>query len=106
MNGFWFTEEQEAIRGGVLRLCARFDADYWRRADETGQFPEDFVAAMAQAGWLGAALPTALGGSGLGPTEAAIAMRAVTEPGAGFSGASALHLHICRPTPAARSARQ
>ena len=36
MNGFWFSEEQEAIREGVLRLCARFDADYWRRTDETG----------------------------------------------------------------------
>ena len=102
MNGFWFTEEQEAIRDGVLRLCARFDADYWRRADETGQFPEDFVAAMAQAGWLGAAMPVALGGSGLGLTEAAIAMQAVTESGAGFSGASALHLNIFGPMPVAK----
>ncbi|HEV7385352.1 MAG TPA: acyl-CoA dehydrogenase family protein [Phenylobacterium sp.] len=102
MNGFWFTDEQEAIREGVLRLCARFDADYWRRTDETGQFPEDFVAAMAQAGWLGAAMPTALGGSGLGLTEAAIAMQAVTESGAGFSGASALHLNIFGPMPVAK----
>jgi acyl-CoA dehydrogenase len=102
MNGFWFTDEQEAIREGVLRLCARFDADYWRRADETGQFPEDFVAAMAEAGWLGAAMPTALGGSGLGLTEAAIAMQAVTESGAGFSGASALHLNIFGPMPVAK----
>ena len=102
MNGFWFTDEQEAIREGVLRLCGRFDADYWRRTDETGQFPEDFVAAMAQAGWLGAAMPTALGGSGLGLTEAAIAMQAVTESGAGFSGASALHLNIFGPMPVAK----
>ena len=99
MNGFWFTDEQEAIREGVLRLCARFDAEYWRRTDETGQFPEDFVAAMAEAGWLGAAMPTSLGGSGLGLTEAAIAMQAVTESGAGFSGASALHLNIFGPMP-------
>jgi acyl-CoA dehydrogenase len=102
MNGFWFTDEQEAIREGVLRLCARFDADYWRRTDETGKFPEDFVAAMAEAGWLGAAMPTALGGSGLGLTEAAIAMQAVTESGAGFTGASALHLNIFGPMPVAK----
>ncbi len=102
MNSFWFTEEQEAIRDGVLRLCGRFDAEYWRRTDDTGQFPEDFVAAMAQAGWLGAAMPTALGGSGLGLTEAAIAMQAVTESGAGFSGASALHLNIFGPMPVAK----
>ncbi|MEO8114523.1 MAG: acyl-CoA dehydrogenase family protein [Phenylobacterium sp.] len=102
MSGFWLSDEQQAIRDGVLRLCARFDAAYWRRTDETGQFPEDFVAAMAQAGWLGAAMPVELGGSGLGLTEAAIAMQAVTESGAGFSGASALHLNIFGPMPLAK----
>ncbi|MDB5417099.1 MAG: acyl-CoA dehydrogenase family protein [Phenylobacterium sp.] len=102
MNGFWFTDEQQAIRDGVLKLCARFDAGYWRRADETGEFPEAFVAAMAEAGWLGAAMPTELGGSGLGLTEAAIAMQAVAESGAGFSGASALHLNIFGPMPLAK----
>jgi acyl-CoA dehydrogenase len=102
MSGFWFTDEQEQIRESVTRLCAGFDADYWRRTDETGQFPEDFVAAMAQAGWLGAAMPVELGGSGLGLTEAAIAMQAVTESGAGFTGASALHLNIFGPMPLAK----
>jgi len=102
MTGFWFTDEQEAIRESVLRLCARFDADYWRRTDETGEFPEAFVAAMAEAGWLGAAMPQELGGSGLGLTEAAIAMQAVTESGAGFTGASALHLNIFGPMPLAK----
>src|SRR5258706_11332948 len=99
MNGFWFTEEQQAIRDGVLKLCARFDADYWRRTDETGEFPEEFVTAMAGAGWLGAAMPVELGGSGLGVTEAAIAMQAVAESGAGFTRARALHLDIFGPMP-------
>lgn len=94
MNGFWLSDEQQAIRDAVLRLCERFDADYWRRTDESGEFPEAFVAAMAEAGWLGVAMPTELGGSGLGLTEAAIVMQAVAESGAGFSGASAMHLNI------------
>jgi acyl-CoA dehydrogenase len=102
LNGFWFTDEQQAIREGVLKLCARFDAEYWRRTDETGEFPEAFVAAMAEAGWLGAAMPVELGGSGLGLTEATIAMQAVAESGAGFSGASALHLNIFGPMPVAK----
>ncbi|WP_293681803.1 acyl-CoA dehydrogenase family protein [uncultured Phenylobacterium sp.] len=102
MNGFWFTDEQQAIRDEVLKLCARFDAEYWRRTDETGEFPEAFVAAMAEAGWLGAAMPVELGGSGLGVTEAAIAMQAVAESGAGFSGASAIHLNIFGPMPLAK----
>jgi len=99
MSGFWFSEEQQAIRDAVVRLCERFDADYWRRTDESGEFPEAFVAAMVEAGWLGVAMPTELGGSGLGLTEAAIVMQAVAESGAGFSGASAMHLNIFGPMP-------
>ncbi|WP_297696174.1 acyl-CoA dehydrogenase family protein [Phenylobacterium sp.] len=102
MNGFWLNDEQQAIRDAVLKLCARFDADYWRRTDESGEFPEAFVSAMGEAGWLGAAMPTELGGAGLGLTEAAIVMQAVSESGAGFSGASALHLNIFGPMPLAR----
>ncbi|HEY8572415.1 acyl-CoA dehydrogenase family protein [Phenylobacterium sp.] len=102
MTAFGFTQEQEQIRESVLRLCAGFPPEYWRRCDETGDFPEAFVAAMAKAGWLGAAMPTELGGSGLGLTEAAIAMQAVAESGAGFTGASALHLNIFGPMPLAK----
>jgi acyl-CoA dehydrogenase len=102
VSGFWLTEEQEAVVESVTRLCARFDADYWRRTDETGDFPEAFVAAMANGGWLGAAMPAELGGSGLGLTEAALVMQAVAQSGAGFSGASAVHLNIFGPMPIAR----
>ncbi len=99
MSGFWFSEEQQAIRDAVLRLCEGFDAAYWRRTDESGEFPSAFVDAMTEAGWLGAAMPVDLGGSGLGLTEAAIVMQAVAESGAGFSGASAMHLNIFGPMP-------
>ncbi len=99
MSGFWLSDEQQAIRDAVVRLCEGFDADYWRRTDESGAFPEAFMAAMVEAGWLGVAMPVELGGSGLGLTEAAIVMQAVAESGAGFSGASAMHLNIFGPMP-------
>jgi acyl-CoA dehydrogenase len=99
MSGFWLTEEQEAIREGVAKLCAGFDDDYWRRTDETGIFPEEFVAAIAEGGWLGVAMPESVGGAGLGLTEAAIMMQTVAQSGAGFSGASAIHLNIFGPMP-------
>ncbi|HQT54771.1 MAG TPA: acyl-CoA dehydrogenase family protein, partial [Phenylobacterium sp.] len=69
---FWLSDEQQAIRDSVARVCADFDAEYWRRTDDTGDFPEAFVAAMAAGGWLGTAMPVELGGAGLGLTEAAI----------------------------------
>lgn len=99
MSAFWLSEEQEAIREGVARITSRFGDEYWRETDDTGQFPEAFVAAMAEGGWLGVAMPEAVGGSGLGLTEAAIVMQTVAQSGAGFSGASAIHLNIFGPMP-------
>ena len=86
---FSFTPEQLAIRDAVLKLCERFDAQYWLERDRDGGFPEDFHRAIAEAGWLGIAMPQEYGGAGLGITEAALMMQAISESGAGFSGARA-----------------
>jgi acyl-CoA dehydrogenase len=102
MAGFWPTEEQEAIRDGVAKVCAKYDDAYWLKADESGDFPEAFVADMAAGGWLGVAMPTSVGGAGLGLTEAATVMQTVAQSGAGFSGASAIHLNIFGPMPLVR----
>src|SRR6201998_2167927 len=91
---FALTPEQQEIGAAVARLCERFGDEYWLRKDEEGGFPHEFHQVMAEAGWLGIAMPEALGGSGLGITEAAILMQAVAESGAGFSGASAIHMNI------------
>jgi acyl-CoA dehydrogenase len=99
MSGFWLTEEQEAIREGVARVCANYGDDYWLKTDDTGKFPEDFVADMAAGGWLGVAMPESVGGAGLGLTEAAVVMQTVAQSGAGFSGASSIHLNIFGPMP-------
>ena len=89
-----FTDDQNAIRDAVASLCTRFDDDYWLERDRSGDFPENFYRAFADGGWLGIAMPEEYGGSGLGITEASIMMQAVAESGAGFSGASAIHLNI------------
>ncbi len=91
---FSYTDDQLEIQRAIEALCKPFDADYWRRKDDEGSFPEDFHAAMAGAGWLGIAMPTEYGGAGLGITEAAIMMRTVSESGAGMSGSSAIHMNI------------
>ncbi len=91
---FALTPEQLEIRDAVARLCERFGDDYWLKKDAEGGFPHDFHRAMAEGGWLGVAMPEAYGGAGLGITEAAIVMQAVAQSGAGFSGASAVHMNI------------
>src|SRR5713101_10068827 len=91
---FGFSEQQLAIKDSVAKLCAQFDDKYWLKKDKEGGFPEDFYKTMADSGWLGIAMPEEYGGAGLGITEAALMMQTVAESGAGFSGASALHMNI------------
>nr|WP_214648169.1 acyl-CoA dehydrogenase family protein [Novosphingobium aerophilum] len=88
------TSDQANIREAILRHCAQFPDEYWLERDQTGTFPEDFYRSLADAGWLGIAMPERFGGSGLGITEAAIMMQAIAESGAGMSGASAVHINI------------
>jgi acyl-CoA dehydrogenase len=91
---FSLSDEQQRIREAIARLCTRFPDEYWLRRDGEGTFPADFHQAMAQDGWLGVAMPEAFGGAGLGIQEAAVMMQAIAESGAGFSGASAVHMNI------------
>src|SRR5574339_482253 len=91
---FAFSPEQEAIREAIAKICARFGDDYWLKKDKEGGFPAELHQALARDGWLGVAMPEEYGGSGLGITEAAVMMQAIAESGAGFSGASAVHMNI------------
>ena len=91
---FAFTGEQEAIREAIAKVCARFPDEYWLRKDREGGFPDELHQALANDGWLGIAMPQAHGGAGLGITEAAVMMQAIAQSGAGFSGASAVHMNI------------
>jgi acyl-CoA dehydrogenase len=91
---FSFTQDQQDIRDAILKHCTQFPDEYWLERDREGVFPEDFYRSLADAGWLGIAMPETYGGSGLGITEAAILMQAIAESGAGMSGASSVHINI------------
>ena len=91
---FEFSDEQQRIREAIGKLCSRFPDEYWLQRDKAGGFPADFHQACAKDGWLGIAMPEAYGGVGLGISEAAVMMQAIAESGAGFSGASAVHMNI------------
>lgn len=91
---FSLTDDQQNIRDAVLKHCSQFSAEYWLERDREGVFPQDFFDSMAEAGWIGIAMPSEFGGSGLGITEAAVMMQAVAESGAGMTGASSIHLPV------------
>src|SRR5277367_3728463 len=63
-----------------------FSDGYFRQIDQARGYPEAFVAALTQAGWLAALIPEEYGGSGLGLTEASVIMEEINRCG-GNSGA-------------------
>ena len=79
-------DEHQELRKSVRELCADFPGDYFRRIDEKRAYPEEFVQALTNAGWLAALIPEEYGGSGLGLIEASVIMEEINRAG-GNSGA-------------------
>ena len=63
-------------------LCADFDNDYWRAADEARAYPREFVEALGDAGYLACLIPAEYGGMGLGVREAAVILEEINRSGA------------------------
>jgi acyl-CoA dehydrogenase len=74
------------IRQGVRDVCRAFDSAYWQQVEEASGYPEAFVQALTEAGWLAALIPEAYGGSGTGLTEASVILEEINRSG-GNSGA-------------------
>ncbi len=88
---FSLTDDQQSIRDTVLKHCSQYPDEYWLERDRDAVFPHEFHQSMADAGWLGVAMPESVGGAGLGITEAAVMMQAVAESGGGMTAASSIH---------------
>ncbi|HKU47666.1 MAG TPA: acyl-CoA dehydrogenase family protein [Burkholderiales bacterium] len=74
-------ENYPELRDAVRQLCSQFDSAYWQKIDEQRAYPEKFVEALTQAGWMSALIPEEYGGSGLSLTEATVIMEEITRSG-------------------------
>ena len=63
-------DQWKDIRSGVITLCSNFPGEYWRSLDSKREYPEEFVKALTDAGYLACLIPEEYGGSGL-PIQAA-----------------------------------
>jgi acyl-CoA dehydrogenase len=84
------------IREAVAALCARFDGEYWREVDSKKSYPDAFVDALTEAGWLSILIPEEYGGGGLGLTEASAVLEEIN-----FSGGNGAACHAQMYTMAA-----
>ena len=80
------TDAYQDLRDAIRDLCAQFPTEYFRQIDDERAYPEAFVTALTEAGWLAALIPQEYGGSGLGLVEASVIMEEINRCG-GNSGA-------------------
>jgi acyl-CoA dehydrogenase len=85
------TELDAELRYAVRKLCERFGDSYWREIDEQRAYPDAFVHAMTDAGYLAILIPEVYGGSGLGIREASIVLEEVNRSG---GNAAACHAQM------------
>ena len=81
------------LRSGVREVCAGFPDSYWRELDRKREYPEAFVRAMTEAGYLGALIPEAYGGWGLNLAEASVILEEVNRCG-GNAGPSHAQMYV------------
>jgi acyl-CoA dehydrogenase len=83
--------DQAALREGIRALCRSFAPPYWRDLDRERAYPEAFVQALTEAGYLAAMIPEEFGGSGLGVTEGSIILEEINRSG---GNAAACHAQM------------
>lgn len=71
----------ESLRQGVRKVCERFPDEYWRELDARREYPEEFVRAMTQSGYLGALIPEEYGGMGLSLSETTVILEEINRSG-------------------------
>jgi acyl-CoA dehydrogenase len=85
------TDEQRALRAGVIEICKRYPGEYWRDLDSRREYPEKFVNELTQAGYLGCLIPPEYGGVGLGTREGGLILETIHANG---GSASACHAQM------------
>src|SRR5262249_12143313 len=87
------TDEQRALRAGVLEICKRYPGEYWRDLDTRREYPEKFVTELTEAGYLAALIPQEYGGAGLGIREGGLILETINSSG-GNAGACHAQMYI------------
>ena len=99
------TNQYQEIRDAVRALCAQFPDEYHRKVDERRDYPDEFVRALTQAGWMAALIPQEYGGSGLSMAEASVIMEEINRSG-GNSGACHGQMYVMNAIVRSGSAAQ
>lgn len=80
-NGTHLPPDLEAVRASIRAICDKHGIDYWRTTDASKAYPEAFMATIGDAGFLGALIPEAFGGTDAGPSVASVVVEEINRFG-------------------------
>nr|WP_206419989.1 acyl-CoA dehydrogenase family protein [Minwuia thermotolerans] len=69
------------LRDQVRRICEKFPQEYWHELDEKSEYPDAFVNALTESGYLAALIPEEYGGSGLPLRAASVILETIHASG-------------------------
>ncbi len=74
-------DSQSGIQSAIAMLCQKFPESYWAERDARKEYPEEFVGALADAGWLAMLIPETYGGGGGTISDAAMVLETINRSG-------------------------
>ncbi len=84
-------EVDDELREQIRKLCGRYPSEYWQKLDRARTYPEQFVQALTDAGYLACLIPEQYDGPGLGIREAALILEEIHRSG---GNAAACHAQM------------
>src|SRR6185295_2490380 len=82
-------DDYPEIRESIRAICSDYPGAYWRDLEDQQAYPEAFVKALTDAGYLAALIPEEYGGSGLPLRAAAVILEEIHASGCTASPAHA-----------------
>jgi acyl-CoA dehydrogenase len=71
----------QEIRDSIVKLCKRFPNRYWRELDSSRGYPDEFIKALNEEGYLSVLIPEEYGGAGLGLEAAGAILEEISRSG-------------------------
>jgi acyl-CoA dehydrogenase len=96
-------DELTTMAAALRSTLSEFTEDYWAKCDHERQYPVDYVASMAEAGWLGMTIPQEFGGAGQSHVATAVALHEIAASGAGLNGCIPIHMALFATAPIVRN---
>src|SRR5580692_10777106 len=77
----YLSDDQLALKDALAGITEKYDQAYWTEVDSARRYPDEFVKALTDAGWLAILIPEEYGGGGGSITDAAVMMETLERAG-------------------------